>query len=130
MVGHLIHGELTDWMPRLRLILDKGTSQAFTPFDRVAMFAASQGKALAELLERFAALRQENLVELDRLQLRENQLDLRGQHPELGVVTLRQLLSTWVVHDLDHVVQISRVMARRYTGAVGPWTAYLRVLGP
>lgn len=128
MIGHLIHGELTDWMPRLHLILDQDTSQAFTPFDRVAMFEASKGKSLAELLERFAALRQENLVELDRLQLREDQLERQGRHPELGVVTLRQLLSTWVVHDLDHVVQIARVMARRYTGAVGPWTAYLRVL--
>ena len=130
VIGHLIHGERTDWMPRLRLILEKGTSQAFTPFDRTAMFAASQGQSLAELLERFAALRQENLVDLDRLRLREEQLDLQGLHPELGVVTLRQLLSTWVAHDLDHVVQIARILARRYTDAVGPWTAYLRVLRP
>ena len=128
VVGHLIHGELTDWMPRLRLILDKGTAQPFTPFDRTAMFEASRGKSLAELLERFAALRRENLVELDGLHLGEGQLDRQGLHPELGVVTLRQLLSTWVAHDLDHVVQIARVMARRYAGDVGPWTAYLRVL--
>jgi hypothetical protein len=130
VIGHLIHGELTDWIPRARLILDQGTAQAFTPFDRTAMFEASRGKSLAELLERFAALRQENLIELDRLQLGEEQLDRQGRHPELGVVTLRQLLATWVAHDLDHVVQIARVMARRYTGAVGPWTAYLRVLRP
>lgn len=130
VIGHLIHGELTDWIPRARLILEKGASQAFTPFDRTAMFEASQGKSLAELLARFAALRQESLLALDGLALREPQLDLEGRHPELGVVTLRQLLSTWVAHDLDHVVQIARVMARRYTRAVGPWTAYLRVLNP
>jgi hypothetical protein len=130
VIGHLIHGELTDWIPRARLILEKGTTQAFTPFDRAAMFEASRGKSLAELLERFAALRQETLLALDGLHLGEDQLDLQGLHPELGVVTLRQLLSTWVAHDLDHVVQIARVMARRYAGAVGPWTAYLRVMRP
>jgi hypothetical protein len=130
VVGHLIHGELTDWIPRLHVILEKGTAQPFTPFDRTAMFEASRGKPLAELLERFAALRQDNLLALDRLQLREDQLDLQGRHPELGLVTLRQLLATWVAHDLDHVVQIARVMARRYTDDVGPWTAYLRVLRP
>ena len=128
VVGHLIHGELTDWIPRLRIALEQGTSQAFTPFDRVAMFEASAGKSLGELLERFAALRVQNLLELDRLQLGPEQLDLEGRHPELGTVTVRQLLSTWVAHDLDHVVQIARVMARRYAGEVGPWTAYLRVL--
>ena len=115
-------------MPRARLILEKGTTQAFTPFDRTAMFEASRGKSLAELLQRFAALRQENLVELDRLRLTDAALDRQGLHPELGVVTLRQLLATWVAHDLDHVVQVARVMARRYQGAAGPWTAYLRVL--
>jgi hypothetical protein len=128
VVGHLIHGELTDWIPRLHLILEKGTAQAFTPFDRFAMFEASRGKSLAELLERFGALRQQSLLELDRLQIGPEQLDRQGRHPELGLVTARQLLSTWVAHDLDHVVQIARVLAKRYAGEVGPWTAYLKVL--
>jgi len=128
VVGHLIHGERTDWIPRLRIVLEKGTAQAFTPFDRFAMFQASEARTLGEMMETLAALRQENLRELDRLQLRPQHLDLQGRHPELGVVTVRQLLSTWVAHDLDHVVQIARVLARRYAGEVGPWTAYLRVL--
>jgi hypothetical protein len=128
VIGHLIHGERTDWIPRLHVILDQGTAQAFTPFDRFAMFEASRGKSLGELLEQFAALRAQNLLELDRLQLRPEQLDLQGRHPELGLVTLRQLLSTWVAHDLDHVVQVARVLAKRYAGEVGPWTAYLKVL--
>jgi hypothetical protein len=128
VVGHLIHGELTDWIPRLHLILEKGTAQAFTPFDRFAMFEASRGKSLGDLLERFGALRQQSLLELDRLRLGPEQLDRQGRHPELGLVTARQLLSTWVAHDLDHVVQIARVLAKRYAGEVGPWTAYLKVL--
>jgi DinB family protein len=130
VVGHLIHGERADWIPRLHIVLEKGTAQAFTPFDRVAMFKESAGRSLPELLEQFAELRAQNLRELDRLQLMPRQLDLEGLHPELGVVTVRQLLSTWVAHDLDHVVQIARVLAKRYAGEVGPWTAYLRVLQP
>ena len=128
VIGHLIHGERTDWMPRLRIILEHGPQRPFTPFDRVAMLQASAGKTLEELLATFQALRAENLRELDGLRLTEEQLDLQGRHPELGLVTLRQLLATWVAHDLDHVVQIARTMARRYAGEVGPWTAYLRVL--
>jgi hypothetical protein len=130
VIGHLIHGERTDWMPRLRLILEHGPERPFTPFDRFAMLQASQGRTLEELLATFEALRAENLGELDRLRLTEAQLDRQGRHPELGLVTLRQLLATWVAHDLDHVVQIARTMARRYGGEVGPWTAYLRVLRP
>jgi uncharacterized damage-inducible protein DinB len=130
VIGHLIHGERTDWMPRLRLVLEHGTERAFTPFDRFAQLEASKGRALEDLLAEFEALRARNLAELDGLCLGERQLDLQGRHPELGLVTLRQLLATWVAHDLDHVVQIARAMARRYTGEVGPWTAYLRVLRP
>lgn len=130
VVGHLIHGELTDWIPRLRIVLDHGEAVAFTPFDRFAQFEASRGRTLHELLERFAALRRESLSALDALKLGEDQLDRVGRHPELGAVTARQLLATWVAHDLDHVVQIARVMAKRYAGEVGPWTAYLRVLRP
>jgi hypothetical protein len=128
VVGHLIHGELTDWIPRARIILEHGAARAFVPFDRFAQFEASKGKSLAELLDRFAALRAENLSTLDGLGLTPDQLALPGRHPELGPVTLGQLLSTWVVHDLDHIVQVARVMAKRYSSEVGPWTAYLKVL--
>jgi hypothetical protein len=130
VIGHLIHGERTDWIPRLRLILEHGPQRPFTPFDRFAMLQASAGRTLEELLATFETLRAENLRALDALALGEEQLDLQGRHPELGLVTARQLLATWVAHDLDHVVQIARTMARRYTGEVGPWTAYLRVLRP
>lgn len=128
VVGHLIHGERTDWIPRARIILEHGTSKPFESFDRRAQFQVSQGKSLNQLLEEFAALRAFNLAELAELRLAPEQLALRGRHPELGVVTLGQLLSTWVAHDLDHLVQVARVMARRYTEEVGPWRAYLRVL--
>lgn len=130
VLGHLIHGELTDWIPRLRIILDHGPAVAFPPFDRFAQFEASKGRTMRELLERFAALRRQSLSHLDGLGLGPEQLDSEGRHPELGVVTARQLLATWAAHDLDHVVQIARVMARRYSGEVGPWAAYLRVLKP
>jgi uncharacterized damage-inducible protein DinB len=128
VVGHLIHGDRTDWIPRARMILEHGTSRPFEPFDRLAQFQASQGKSVSELLDEFAAVRARSLDELDELRLEPGQLSLQGRHPELGLVTLSQLLSTWVVHDLDHVVQVARVMARCYTDEVGPWRAYLRVL--
>lgn len=128
IIGHLIHGEQTDWIPRAQIILEHGESRAFEPFDRVAMFTASQGKSIGELLDRFAQLRAENLRELAALNLTAELLDKRGRHPELGVVTLRQLLSTWVVHDLGHVRQVVRVMSKQYREAVGPWTAYLSIL--
>lgn len=128
VVGHLIHGERTDWMPRVRIILEHGESRAFDKFDRFAQFAVSEGRTLDSLLDEFAALRQDNLRALTALRLTNTDLDRRGRHPELGVVTLRQLLATWTVHDLDHVVQISRVLARQYAREVGPWTAYLRII--
>jgi DinB superfamily len=128
VIGHLIHGERTDWIPRARIILEHGEARAFDKFDRFAQFEASQGRTLTSLLDEFATLRQDNLRELVALGLTGADLGRRGRHPELGTVTLGQLLATWVAHDLDHVVQISRVMARQYTDAVGPWRAYLRVL--
>ena len=128
VVGHLIHGERTDWMERARLILEHGESKPLKKFDRFAQFTVSKGRALPALLDEFDSLRQKNLEELKGLKLTHADLDRRGRHPELGVVTLRQLLSTWVAHDLDHVVQISRVLARQYSDEVGPWRAYLRII--
>jgi hypothetical protein len=128
VIGHLIHGERTDWMPRAKVILEHGEARAFEPFDRFAQFAESDGRTLASLLDEFAALRQQSLRELAALQLADTDLDRRGRHPAFGVVTLRQLLSTWVAHDMDHVAQISRVLARQYSDEVGPWRAYLRIV--
>lgn len=128
VVGHLIHGEETDWVPRAKIILEHGESRAFEPFDRVAMFEKSKGKPISELLDTFALLRKQNLHELNEMQLTPELLEKRGKHPELGVVTLKQLLATWVVHDLGHVRQIVRVTAKQYRNAVGPWRAYLSIL--
>ena len=128
VVGHLIHGERTDWMPRAKTILEHGEARPFEKFDRFAQFAASKDRTLPSLLEEFASLRQQNLRELASLGLTDRDLDRRGTHPELGVVTLRQLLATWTAHDLDHIVQISRVLARQYSDEVGPWRAYLRII--
>ena len=127
IVGHLIVGERTDWMPRVRIILENGEARAFDPFDRFAQ-KATQGKSLEQLLEEFARLRKENLAALQTLNLQPEDLTRRGKHPSLGVVTLSQLLATWVVHDLTHVHQLSRVMAHQYREAVGPWSVYLGVL--
>ena len=128
IVGHLIHGEGADWIPRAQLILAQGTDRRFTPFDRFAQFQESQGKSLIELLDEFEHLRAQNLDTLAALQLTEHQLSLEGEHPAFGLVTLRQLLATWVAHDLSHVAQLGRVMARQYRDAVGPWRAYLPIL--
>jgi len=128
VVGHLIHGERTDWMPRAKMILEFGDTRAFEPFDRWAQARASQGKSLGQLLDEFARLRGKNLDELRVMKLGPEQLERRGQHPELGTVTLSQLLATWAVHDLTHLHQISRIMAQQYREAVGPWSAYLGVL--
>jgi hypothetical protein len=128
VVGHLIHGERTDWIPRARIILEHGEAKPFEKFDRLAQFAQSQGRTLASLLDEFAALRRGNLQALESMHLTGTDLDRRGRHPELGVVTLRQLLATWVAHDLDHIAQISRVLARQYSDEVGPWRAYLRII--
>ena len=128
VVGHLIHGEKTDWIPRARIIIEQGEAGTFEPFDRFAMFENSKGKQLNDLLDEFARLRAESLAQLDELQITPELLARRGQHPELGVVTLSQLLSTWVVHDLNHIAQIVRVMAKQYGDAVGVWRQYLSVL--
>ena len=128
IVGHLIHGEETDWIPRAKIILEHGEARAFEPFDRVAMFEKSRGKSIAELLDTFALLRKVSLHELNEMKLTPTLLEKRGKHPELGVVTLKQLLASWVVHDLGHVRQVVRVMAKQYHEAVGPWRAYLSIL--
>jgi hypothetical protein len=128
VVGHLIHGERTDWIPRIEHLLRHGEDVVFPPFDREAMFAASRGRTLGELLDEFALLRVQSLEKLSSLRLAEADLARTGRHPEFGVVTLGQHLSTWVVHDLTHVNQIVRVMAKQYKAAVGPWRAYLSVL--
>jgi len=128
VVGHLIHGERTDWMPRARMLLQFGETQAFEPFDRQGHVRESQGKSLGQLLDEFARLRSENLAELRALNLRQEDLVRHGRHPSLGVVTLSQLLATWAAHDLTHLHQVSRVMAHQYREAVGPWSAYLGVL--
>lgn len=127
ILGHLIVGERTDWMPRVRIILERGETRAFDPFDRFAQ-KESQDKSLERLLDDFARLRRENLAALQALSLQPEDLTRRGRHPSLGVVTLSQLLATWVVHDLTHVHQVSRVMAYQYRDAVGPWSVYLGVL--
>jgi hypothetical protein len=128
IVGHLIHAERMDWMPRARTVLQFGETQPFEPFDREGHAQQVQGKSLGQLLDEFSRLRSENVDELRALNLRQEDLDRRGRHPSLGVVTLSQLLATWAVHDLTHLHQISRVMAYQYQQAVGPWSRYLGVL--
>jgi hypothetical protein len=128
IIGHLIHGERTDWMQRARIILQSGEAQTFAPFDRLEHAQERQGKSLTQLLDEFARVRSENLEELRALNLRPEDLQRRGQHPALGVVTLSQLLATWAAHDLTHLHQTSRVMAHQYREAVGPWSKYLGVL--
>jgi len=129
VLGHLIVGEETDWVPRIRLILDKGDSEPFVPFDRFAFRGRVEGRTLADLAREFADKRRKNLDFLRGLELDAAVLLRPGRHPALGAVTLRQLLATWTVHDLNHIGQIARVMARRHTEAVGPWRAYLGILG-
>jgi hypothetical protein len=128
VVGHLIHGERTDWMPRARMIRQYGDTRPFEKFDRLAQNRESQGKSLGELLDTFAGLRAQNLEDLRRLDLQPADFDRRGLHPELGTVTLGELLATWAAHDLTHIHQISRVMAHQTREAVGPWTDYLGVM--
>lgn len=128
IVGHLIHGERTDWIPRARIVLAQGESRVFAPYDRFAQFHESEGKSLADLLNEFARLRTESLSVLNGWRLTREQLALEGEHPAFGAVSLRQLLATWVAHDLGHIAQVTRVMAKQYRDAVGPWRAYLPVL--
>ncbi len=127
-VGHLIHGERTDWIPRARIILAQGENRRFEPYDRFAQERESAGKSLAQLLDEFATLRAENLTVIRGWNLTARELALEGEHPALGRVTLAQLLASCVVHDLGHIAQIARVMAKRYREDVGPWRAYLPVL--
>ena len=128
VIGHLIHGEVADWMPRLEMILEHGQSRTFAPFDREAQFVGSEKRPLGALLDEFRELRQDGLRRLARLDLQVEHLELKGTHPVFGAVTARQLLATWTAHDLAHLVQINRVMARRYREEVGPWAAYLSVM--
>jgi hypothetical protein len=127
-VGHLVHGEKTDWIQRAEIILAQGENRGFTPFDRFAQFRDSAGKSLDDLLNEFERLRAANVATLRGWNLTDAQLALEGLHPAFGPVTLRQLLSTWVAHDLGHIAQISRVMAKQYREAVGPWREYLPVM--
>jgi hypothetical protein len=128
IVGHLIHGERTDWMPRAKMILHFGETRPFESFDRQGHEAESRSKPLAELLDEFARVRVANLSELRAMNLQPEHLALRGRHPAFGAVTLSQLLATWAVHDLTHLHQLSRVLAHQYRDAVGPWSHYLGVL--
>ena len=128
IVGHFIHGEETDWIPRAEIILAQGENRTFVPFDRFAQFEKSKGKSLSELLETFAGLRKENIEKLQKMNLTGEQLKLKGIHPELGEVNLEQLLSTWVVHDLTHIRQIAIVLAKKYSENVGVWKEYLSIL--
>ncbi|MGX7666018.1 DinB family protein [Flavobacterium pedocola] len=128
IVGHLVHGEKTDWISRLEIILSDNEDKSFSPFDRFAMFEDSKGKSMEQLLVEFKTLRERNLGILKSKKLTENDFNRTGIHPVFGEVTLSQLLSCWMVHDLDHLAQIDRVMAKQYKEEVGPWTAFLRIL--
>jgi hypothetical protein len=128
IVGHLVHGERADWLVRARIILDQGTNRRFAPFDRLAQFRESEGKPLATLLDEVESLRKANLDALASWRLTDAELSLEGEHPAFGVVTLRQLLATWVTHDLGHIAQVARVMAKQYRDAIGPWRAYLPIV--
>lgn len=128
VVGHLIHGERTGWIPRARVILEHGETRAFDRFAQVAPSSVRTIDGQDGLLDEFARARDQSLRDLAALAVTDADLDRRGRHPELGTVTLRQLLATWVAHDLDHIVQISRAMARQYSDEVGAWRAYLRII--
>ncbi|MBL7733494.1 MAG: DinB family protein [Chitinophagaceae bacterium] len=128
VMGHLIHGERTDWVPRAKIILEYGLSKTFEPYDRFAQETESRGKDMTTLLAEFETVRKENLCWLASLRLSEDDLGKKGMHPSLGEVTLRNLLSTWVVHDLTHIAQITRVMAKQYKEEMGPWPQFFRIL--
>jgi hypothetical protein len=128
IVGHLIHGEKTDWIPRMEIILAASGRSEFAPFDRIAMFTECRGRSLDELLGQFASLRASNVDRLKAARLTGSDLDKTGIHPEFGEVTLAQLLSAWTAHDLDHIAQLARVLAKQHYDDVGPWVAYLRIL--
>lgn len=128
VLGHLIHGERTDWATRAQLILENEEAVAFEPYDRFAQYQNSQGKTASQLLEEFRVLREKNLDWLRKMEIKEQDLIKKGIHPVFGPVTLRNLLAGWVVHDLTHIAQIGRVMAKQYQEEIGPWTAFFRIL--
>lgn len=128
VVGHLIHADRTNWLTRARIILEHGEERTFEDFDRFAQLASSKGRTMESLLDEFALVRAESVKDLEGMGLTERALARRGRHPALGVVTLRQLLATWVAHDLDHVYQVVRAIARQYADEVGPWREYLRII--
>jgi len=128
VVGHLIHGDKTDWIPRLKICLSDSNYKTFQPFDRFAQFEDSKGKTLQDLLAAFEQIRQESIAALKAMQLTEKDDTRTATHPALGTVTLGQLLTTWVVHDLDHIYQVSRVISHQFKEEVGPWKAYLRIV--
>ena len=127
ILGHLIHGEETDWIPRTEIILKK-TGEPFTPFDRFAQFEKSKDKTLTELLDKFQKLRKKNILKLKGFEISDRDLELIGTHPELGAVSLKNLLAAWTAHDLSHISQITRVMAKQYKGEVGIWTEYMKIM--
>ena len=128
VVGHLIHGEKTDWVVRAKLILEHGTAKPFEPYDRFAQYEESKGKSLQQLLDEFDEIRKRNIAWFQSCQVTEEDLERKGMHPVLGEVSLRNLLSTWVVHDLTHIAQVTRVMAKQYKGEMGPWPEFFRIL--
>ena len=128
VIGHLIHGEKTDWATRAKMILEYENTKSFVPWDRFAQFEESKGKSLQQLLDEFAVIRAENMTWFKGLKLTESDLDKKGMHPKLGEVTLRNLLATWVVHDLTHIAQVTRVMAKQYKEEMGPWPEFFRIL--
>ena len=128
ILGHLIHGEKTDWIPRAQIILDEGKSRTFPQFDRFAQFSDSKGKSLKVLLNEFVQLRKNNIETLMRMELTDRDFVKSGLHPDFGEVTLKQLLSTWVTHDMSHLRQIARVLAKQYKSEIGPWEKYLPVV--
>ena len=128
VIGHLVHGEKTDWTARTKRILESGDTKPFDLWNRFAQYEESKGKTLNQLLDEFTAIRKENIVWIRSLELTEADLDKKGMHPKLGAVTLRNLLATWVVHDLTHIAQIGRVMAKQYKDEMGPWPEFFRIL--
>lgn len=128
VIGHLIHGEKTDWVVRAKMILEFGNTRTFERYDRFAQYEESKGKSLQKLLDEFAAIRKENMNWFKALNLTEGDLNRKGMHPVLGEVTLRNLLATWVVHDLTHIAQVTRVMAKQYKTEMGPWPDFFRIL--
>ena len=128
VIGHLVHGEKTDWRPRIQRIIEQGNTKTFDLFDRFAMYEESRGKSIDQLLKQFESLRNENIIWLESLKLTNTDFKKTGMHPVLGEVTMENLLATWVVHDLTHIAQATRVMAKQYKDAIGPWTEFFRII--